>query len=108
MRHRRPGPAEVGNPAPKNLWWVCFDRPAEGIFTEGTGEHCAVAAVHVGMRLAARPRETDREDVTWWDLGGMEHLVADEGHMRALMRAVRRSGLHGHYRKAGEKTEFRF
>lgn len=89
-------------------WWVTFDEPARGLFASGAGEESAVGAACVGMRLVCARRPTSDGRVSWWELGGVERMAVDVGHMPALMRAVRRTGLHGSYRKAGTKSDYRF
>lgn len=37
-----------------------------------------------------------------------EHVAVDESDMAAFMGAVRRTGIHGRYRKAGTDREYRF
>lgn len=81
-------------------WWVEFDEPARSVFSEGADAHAVVRTL-VGMRLPVASAPTDREGVSCHLLDGVERLVAEESDMRALMRAVRLSGLHGRYRKAG-------
>lgn len=89
-------------------WVVVFDELCQGLFSDGVAQSTSVAAVHVGMRIPAKPRSTDRDGVTYWELGGIERLCAGEAFMPGLMGAIRLSGLHGTYRKAGEKKEYRF
>ena len=37
-----------------------------------------------------------------------EYLAVEESDMTPVMRSVRMSGLHGHYRKAGTEREYEF
>lgn len=91
-------------PAP---WWVRFDGLPQGVFAEGADAH-VMARTLFAMREPVRPTPTDREGVTFYPLDGCERIVADESDMRAVMRCVRLTGLHGTYRKAGETREYRF
>lgn len=91
-------------PAP---WWIVFDTPARGIFAEGDDRH-AIHRMLYGMREPVRPAPTDRAGVTYYALDDLERIVAEEPDMRAVMRCVRLTGLHGRYRKAGETREYRF
>lgn len=111
MSRARGGPASVG-PVPAyepRPWWVALDAPCRGLFAADGEEARAVAAVAVGMGLRISRRDTDQAGVSYWEMDPeRERLVADERHMAALMRAVRRSGLHGSYRMAGTEREYRF
>ena len=91
-------------PAP---WWVRLDAPAGGIFAQGKDAHVMARTLYA-MRDPVRPTPTDREGVTFYPLDDLERLVADESDMRAVMRCVRLTGLHGTYCKAGETKEYRF
>ena len=93
-----------GRPKP---WWVRFDQLPQGIFAEGT-DRIVIARTLYGMRLPVRPAPTDREDCEFYALDGVERLVAEESDMPAVMRCVRLTGLHGTYRKAGTKKDYRF
>lgn len=88
-------------------WRVRFHTPARGIFVEGDDHHVMTRTLFA-MRLPVQPAPTDREGVTFYPLDDVEYLVADESDMRAVMRCVRLTGLHGHYRKAGETKEYIF
>ena len=88
-------------------WWVRFSPLPVGIFADGDDRH-AVNRTLYNMRVPVRPTPTDREGVTWYQLDGIEFIVADEEDMPAVMRCVRLTGLHGTYRKAGTETEYRF
>lgn len=89
-------------------WWVWFDEPCRGLFSHGVGEDSAVGAAFVGMHMVADPQPTDQEGTTWWPMDDVEYVVVDVGFMKSLMSAVRRTGLHGHYREAGTEKEYRF
>lgn len=91
-------------PAP---WWIVLDDPARGIFAEADDRH-AIHRTLYAMREPVRPTPTDRAGVTFYPLDDLERLVADESDMRAVMRCVRLTGLHGSYRKAGETKEYIF
>ena len=93
-----------GRPQP---WMVRFSPPTPGIFAQGDDRHVMDRTLF-SMRVPLIRQATDREDVVWYCLGGMELLVAEESDMTAVMRCVRMSGLHGTYRKAGEEKEYRF
>ena len=88
-------------------WWVCFDELPQGIFAEGM-DRIVVARTLYGMRVPVHPAPTDRDGCEFYALDGVERLVAEEEDMHAVMRCVRLTGLHGHYRKAGETREYRF
>lgn len=89
-------------------WWVRFDPPARGLFAATGGELVAVCATLVGMREPVEIRETTDEAQRYVPLDLLELLVCDEANMRALMSAVRRSGLHGTYRQSGTDKEYGF
>lgn len=82
-------------------WWVVFDEPARGIFSRGH-DGLAMARTLVGMRLPVDPAPTDDADCTLWRLGGVERLAVEVSDMPAVMQCVRLTGLHGHYREAGQ------
>ena len=88
-------------------WWVCFDELPQGIFAEGA-DRVVIARTLYAMRVPVRPTPTDREGCEWYPLDGVERLVAEEEDMPAVMRCVRLTGLHGFYRKAGERKEYKF
>lgn len=96
------------NPVEVELWWVRFAEPADGLFAKGEPEQLAVTATLYGMRRKVRRTATDRPDIEWYPLDGAEYLVAGVGHMPSLMAAVRRTGLHGWYRKAGGGRRYPF
>ena len=102
VAERREWAAE--RPAP---WWVRFDGLPQGIFAEGADAH-VMARTLFAMREPVRPTPTDREGVTFYPLDLCERIVAEESDMKAVMRCVRLTGLHGSYRKAGEEKEYRF
>ena len=93
-----------GQPRP---WWVYADGLFRDLFAEGD-DRIAVDRTLYGMRLAVPRGTTDRETCSVYHLGGIEYLVADEDDMPAVMRCVRMSGYHGHYRRAGERKEYKF
>lgn len=88
-------------------WWVLFDELPQGVFAEGT-DRIVIARTLYGMRVPVRPAPTDRAECEFYALDGVERLVAEEEDMPAVMRCVRLTGLHGHYRKAGTDREYRF
>lgn len=89
-------------------WWVSFSEPCGGIFAAEGDEVVAVAATLVGMGERVRMLDTSQEKVKWLRLDGLERLAADQSYMGSLMKAVRRSQLHGSYRQAGTDKEYRF
>ena len=99
-----------GRPQP---WWVRFSPLPAGIFAAGQDCHVMDRTLFA-MRVPPARYETDREGVLWYQLDGIEYLVAEESDMPAVMRCVRLTGLHGTYRKAGiprddpEYREYRF
>ena len=93
-----------GQPRP---WWVYADGLFRDLFAEGDDRHVIDRTLY-GMRLAVPRSTTDRETCSVYHLGGIEYIVAEESDMRAVMRCVRLTGLHGAYRKAGETKEYRF
>ena len=94
-------------------WWVYADGLFRDLFAEGD-DRIAVERTLYGMRMAVPRGPTDRETCSSYHLGGIEYLVAEESDMPALMRCVRMSGYHGHYRRSGipredpEYREYRF
>ena len=94
-------------------WWVYADGLFHDLFAEGDDRHVMDRTLY-GMRLAVPRGPTDRETCSVYHLGGIEYIVADEEDMPAVMRCVRMSGYHGHYRRAGipaddpEYREYRF
>lgn len=96
----------LGEPRP---WWVHLFEPCYGLFAKGDAETLAVCAALYGMRAAFALRASDTDGVAWVELKApCEWIVCDEWRMRDLMRAVRRSALHGSYRKAGTEKEYEF
>ena len=91
-------------PAP---WGVSFDELPQGVFAEGD-DRIVVARTLFRMRAPVRPAPTDRDQCEFYALDGAGPLVVDEADMPAVMRCVRLTGLHGSYRKAGTRTEYRF
>lgn len=89
-------------------WVVTIDGLCNGLFASGPEEEVAVAATLIGMGEPCRAMETSSADVSWFPVGGRERLVSDESNMRGLMRAVRRSALHGSYRKSGTDKVYKF
>lgn len=88
-------------------WWVRADGLFHDLFAEDDDRH-VIDRTLFAMRMAVPRGPTDRETCSVYRLGGIEYLVADEEDMPAVMRCVRMSGYHGHYRKAGEKKEYKF
>lgn len=88
-------------------WWVYADGLFRDLFAEGDDRHVMDRTLY-GMRMAVPRGTTDRETCSVYRLDGIEYIVADEEDMPAVMRCVRMSGYHGHYRKAGEEKEYRF
>ena len=95
---------DARQPAP---WWVRFDAPAKGVFSQGQDAHVMNRTLYA-MRVPVRPTPTDMDGVTFYPLDDAELVVAEESDMPAVMRCVRLTGLHGTYRKAGEEREYRF
>ena len=92
----------------RSLWWVAFDPPLPaGIFAEGDDQHVMNRELYA-MRFPVRPSATDRDGCAWYPLDSVEFLVVEEGDMPAIMRCVRLSGIHGHYRKAGTEKQYKF
>ena len=91
-------------PAP---WWVYADGLFRDLFAEGD-DRIVIDRTLFAMRMAVPREPTDRDTCSAYHLGGIEYIVADEEDMPALMRCVRMSGYHGHYRKAGTDKEYRF
>lgn len=88
-------------------WWVYADGLFRDLYAEGDDRHVMDRTLY-GMRVAAPREPTDRETCSVYRLFGIEYLVADESDMPAIMRCVRMSGYHGHYRRAGERKEYKF
>ena len=88
-------------------WWVYADGLFRDLFAEGDDRHVIDRTLY-GMRLAVPRGTTDRETCSVYHLGGIEFIVADEEDMPAVMRCVRMSGYHGHYRRSGETKEYKF
>lgn len=94
-------------------WWVYADGLFRDVFAEGDDRHVMDRTL-LAMRVACPRSPTDRETCSVCHLGGIEFIVAEESDMPAVMRCVRMSGYHGHYRRAGipaddpEYREYRF
>lgn len=88
-------------------WWVRADGLFRDVFAEGDDRHVIDRTLYA-MRMAVPRGPTDRETCSVYHLGGIEFIVAEESDMPAVMRCVRMSGYHGHYRRAGEEKEYRF
>jgi len=95
-------------------WWVRFETPTDQLWatTPESGEGwtlCAIARTLYAMgRTFEVVRSTDPAQALVRSSVPLEFLAVDEGDMKLVMAAVRRSGLHGHYRKAGTEKEYRF
>lgn len=88
-------------------WWVYADGLFHDLFAEGDDRHVMDRTLFA-MRMAVPREPTDRETCSVYHLGGIEYIVAEEADMPAVMRCVRMSGYHGHYRRAGERKEYKY
>lgn len=83
-------------------WLVYLDEPACGMWARGMDD-CDLAAVCIGMHIRFSRRQTSDGDGAYFAFERpVEMLAADEQFMRGLMRCVRLSALHGHYRECGQ------
>lgn len=95
-------------------WWVVFDGPAEALWcsTPESGDGYDVLAVARTLyynRIRFVTMTSTDPALVRLDLRDVrEHLAVAESDMGRVMAAVRRSGLHGHYRKAGTDREYGF
>jgi len=96
-------------------WWVMFDNgPAEALWCStpegGDGyDVLAVARTLYYNRIRFVTVTSTDPALVRLDLRDVrEHLAVAESDMGRVMAAVRRSGLHGHYRKAGTDREYAF
>ena len=88
-------------------WWVYADGLFRDLFAEGDDRYVMDRTLFA-MRMAVLREPTDRETCSVYRLGGIEFIVAEESDMPAVMRCVRMSGYHGHYRRSGEKREYKY
>lgn len=96
-------------------WWVVFEGgPIDSLWcsTPEGGDGYDLLAVartlyHNRARFAAMA-STDPALVRLDLKDVREHLAVAESDMGRVMAAVRRTGLHGRYRKAGTDKEYRF
>ncbi len=95
-------------------WWVIFESPIDQLWatTPEGGEGwtlCAIARTLYAMgRTFEVVRSTDERMALVRSNAPLEFLAVEESDMKLVMVAVRRSGLHGHYRKSGTEKEYRF
>ena len=96
-------------------WLVMFDNgPAEALWcsTPESGDGYDVLAVARTLyynRIRFVTMTSTDPALVRLDLRDVrEHLAVAESDMGRVMAAVRRSGLHGHYRKAGTDREYGF
>lgn len=94
-------------------WWVRFDTDCHQLWatTPESGEGwtlCAVARTLYGMgrRFDVERSADPRQALVTFEPQGF--LAVDESDMALVMRAVRHSGWHGTYRKAGTDKEYKF
>ena len=95
-------------------WWVKFETPADRIWctTPESGEGwnlCAVARTLYGMGREFKVQRSSDERMALVKVRHpQEFLAVEESDMRLVMVAMRATGLHGTYRKAGTEKEYRF
>lgn len=92
----------------ERLWWVEFDELVESVLVD-QDEMVAWVRTLFCDRLSCQRRKTDREGV--WQLvltAPQSFVVVEECDMRLVMRALRRNGITGFYRKAGTEKEYRY
>ena len=95
-------------------WWVKFDVPTDRLWctTPESGDGftlCAVARTLYGMGREFKVRRSSDERMALVEVRTpQEFLAVEESDMALVMVAVRATGLHGTYRKAGTEREYRF
>lgn len=94
-------------------WWVTFDGECDRLWatTPRSGEGwtlCAVARTlyAMGRRFAVADSTDPRQALVRFE--PQEFLAVEESDMALVMQAVRHSGWHGTYRKAGTDKEYKF
>lgn len=92
----------------ERLWWVQFDSLLFTLLADA--EECtAWERTFYCDRIPYRKAKTDREGV--WRLTPTverESVVVEECDMAKAMRALRKNGVTGSYRRAGTTREYRF
>jgi len=94
-------------------WWVKFDTDCGELWatTPESGEGWTLCAIARTLYAMGRTFEvTDSTDINHAlvTFAPQEYLAVEESDMALVMQAVRRSGHHGTYRKAGTEKEYRF
>ena len=94
-------------------WWVKFDKDCDRLWatTPESGEGwtlCAIARTLYAMGRTFEVAESTDPKQALVRFEPQEYLAVDESDMALVMQAVRRSGHHGTYRKAGTEKEYRF
>lgn len=84
------------------LWVARLDEPCDMVWAARGNDQVALASCLVLMRREWRFRDTEDAATVAVEVDALEHIVAPEPSMRAVMRCLRTSGLHGFYYKAPE------
>lgn len=83
-------------------WLVYLDEPTCGMWARGLDE-CGLMATLIANDMRGTISATNDPDVSYVAFPRpVELLAVDEPFMRGLMRCVRLSALHGHYRECGQ------
>lgn len=91
-------------------WWVYLDEPTTTLFaTTDDNAHASLASVLYADRMPAHVAKTDKPGVACirTETPICVLAVAEES-MKTIMRTIRSNNLHGMYRKAGTRKEYRF
>lgn len=92
----------------ERLWWVGFDSLLYSLLVDQE-ESTAWERTFYCDRIPYRKRKTDVEGVSRLEpTVEREFVVVEECDMKLAMRALRKNGVTGRYRRAGTDKEYRF
>lgn len=98
-----------GHAYQERVWWVVPASPLRGVWATADEAITLVAAIYGmgadGPHWVMLPPQADGQ--RWVDLG--EHagpIAAHEGFMPVLVACLRRNGVRGRYRRAGEEKAY--
>lgn len=87
-------------------WWIRLGAPCTGLYAEDAD---AEALRHMLGCMGIEPSPVPTEGTsTFYGFAPMDTFAADEADIKAVMRCVRLTGLHGTMRKAGTDRKWKF
>lgn len=84
------------------LWVACLDEPCDMLWAARGNDQVALVSCLTLMHREWRFRDTEDASTVAVEVDALEHIVSPEPSMRAVMRCLRASGLHGFYYKPPE------